>query len=201
MKRFVYIAGAMGFVTGVLWFVAMRFVLYKSTATHYHANFALYVDGTQDTFDNFTFYEEVNACADDQDGNPKHRVHMHENVNNLVHVHAPGVTWGHFFANLGYTLGNSVLKTDDGVFTTTKENKLQFVLNGKEESDIANRAIKSEDTLLVNYGSEQSDELQNRYSKITHSAGESNKKHDPASCSGGEKITFWSRLQKAAGFN
>src|SRR5687767_1251717 len=104
------------FLVGMLWLLAIRFVLIAKIETHYHANFAVYVNGQREEFDNFSFYEEVQACGGDEINNPRTRVHMHDKVNHVVHVHDNAATWGHFFANLGYGLGSNYLKTGDGIF-------------------------------------------------------------------------------------
>jgi hypothetical protein len=189
-----------GYLLGVFWLVAVRFVMYKSDTVHYHANFALYINGQRDEFKNFTFYEEVQSCGSDEKNNPKTRVHMHDSVNHVAHVHEPGVTWGHFFANLDYALGDSLVKTDDGVFVDDQNgNKLTFTLNGKEVGGIANRHISSEDTLLINYGKDSADILKQRYDGITKDAAEFNRRNDPSSCSGNKELTFGERLKQAIG--
>jgi len=196
----IIVALTIGLVLGVLWFIAARFVLYKSDKTHFHANFALYINGQRDEFKNFTFYEEVQSCASDVADNPKHRVHMHDNISNVVHVHEPGVMWSHFFTNLGYVLGDDLIKTDQGIFVAGQDgNKLTFILNGQEVTSIANRPIKSEDSLLINFGSDDQATLQQRYDAITKDAAEFNKRNDPSSCTGTKELTFTERLKKAAG--
>src|SRR3989344_6900954 len=105
------------FLLGIVSFIAFRFATFNGNDdVHYHANFALFVNDQRDEFKNFTFYEEVSACSNEAKDNPKTRVHMHDQNNGLVHVHAHGVTWGQFFHNLGYVLGDSLVKTDDGVY-------------------------------------------------------------------------------------
>ena len=190
-----------GFVLGTLWLVAIRFVTYKNDATHYHANFALYINGQRDEFKNFTFYEEVQSCGSDEKNNPKTRVHMHDNINHVVHVHEPGVTWGHFFANLGYALDNTVIKTDDGVFVDgASGSTLTFMLNGKPVAKIANEVIRSEDVLLINYGKDDSaGALKSRYEAIKKDAADYNKRNDPSSCSGAKELTTAERIKKAIG--
>ncbi len=195
------IAALAGFVAGCLWLLAVRFFLAVNTETHYHANFALYIDGQKDEFDNFTFYEEVQSCSGDQLDNPRARAHMHDRINHVVHVHDNAVTWGHFFANLGYGLTNTALKTDNGVFVDGVEGKeLRFLVNGEEVQTVANRVIGDQDVLLVNYGSEDSDELVRRYDDILKDADEFNQRTDPSSCSGGRPLTFGERFRQALGF-
>lgn len=192
------VAVAVGFVLGMLWLVAARFISYTSANTHFHANFALYINGQRDEFKNFTFYEEVQSCGSDEKNDPKHRVHMHDNINHVVHVHEAGVMWGHFFANLGYTLGDKLVQTDQGLYINGQDGaKLTFVLNGKEVNNIANKPIKSEDVLLVSYGKDDQTTIQKRYDGITKDAAEFNKRNDPSSCTGTKPLTFGQRLKKA----
>lgn len=201
-KRFI-LAAVIGFVAGALWLVAVRFITYSPDIVHYHANFALYVNGERENFDNFTFYEEVASCGSDEDNNPKTRVHMHDNVSDVVHVHDAGSTWGHFFSNLGFSLSNSVLQTESGIYIDDADGgkRLRFILNGQESRSIANQTIRSEDTLLITYGDESPETLRERYEAIERSAGEYNQKSDPASCKGSEDLSFGKRLKKAIGIN
>src|SRR5439155_147962 len=102
----VYCGGA--FLFGLLLMVVFRFIVYKPNTVHYHANFALYINGQRDQFQGPGYYEEVTACMNNHSGDPKTRVHMHNNVNSVVHVHDDGATWGQLFANLGYTLSDTL---------------------------------------------------------------------------------------------
>lgn len=202
LKRPVVLAVICGFLIGTLWLVGLRFFTYQSEAVHYHANFALYINGKKDEFKSFTFYEEVQACADESGGNPKSRVHLHDNDPNVVHVHADAVTWGHFFANLGYGLSNKSVTVGGDVLAEAEQGgpRLTFILNGQEVETIANEVIQSEDTLLISYGEENDAVLKERYDTIPRTAGEFNGKYDPAGCSGGEQLTFTQRFKHALGF-
>jgi hypothetical protein len=189
-----------GLFVGAFTILGLRVLLARDHATHYHANFALYINGERDKFDNFTFYEEVQSCSSEDHSNPKHRVHMHNQENDTVHVHADGVTWGHFFANLGYGLLNDAVKTDKGVFVDKADGKkLSFILNGEKVSSVANRPIASEDVLLVDYGDGAS--VQNHFDGINKSAAEHNHKPDPASCSGSTGLSFGDRVKQALDFS
>lgn len=201
MNKKLTLAVTIGFLVGALWLVAIRFLTYKNDAVHYHANFALYINGQRDPFDSFTFYEEVQSCGSDEVNNPRTRTHLHDNINSVAHVHDAASTWGHLFANLSYTLGDDVLKTDDGVFVDGEEdNKLQFILNGKEVDGVANRTIRSEDALLINYGRDDQKTLDERYNQITKDANEYNKRNDPSSCTGTKPTSFGKRLKESIGF-
>lgn len=188
-----------GFVLGTLWLVAARFVTFKDTRVHYHANFVLYVNGERDKFESPTFYEETTACSADEIG-PKARVHLHDQKPEAVHVHDEGATWGHLFANLGYGLSAKALQTDEGVFVAGEQGKdLTFILNGQKVENVANEVIRSEDVLLVSYGKDDSQTINSRYDGIVKDAAEYNTKSDPSSCSGSKPITFTERLKKSIG--
>lgn len=200
-KRLI-IALIAGFFIGAAWLVALRLFTYENPNTHYHANFALYVNGERDLFDSFTFYEEVQTCGSDEVNNPRTRVHLHDNVNHVAHVHDPASTWGHLFANLGYTLGDGVLMTDKGVFVDGADGKkLTFILNGEEVDGVANRTIRSEDALLINFGNEAAGVLQERFDGITRDAADYNQRNDPSSCTGTKPVSFWNRLQSSIGLD
>jgi hypothetical protein len=200
VKRSLLLAALIGFLAGVLWLVAVRFLTYRDDTVHYHANFALYINGEREQFDNFTFYEEVQSCGGDDLNNPRIRVHMHDQVNHVVHVHDHAATWGHFFANLGFGLTDAALKTDDALYVGgVGGNELTFILNGEKVSTIANRVIGDEDVLLIDYGQDDEDALQGRYDDISTDAGEYNQKADPSACKGAEPLTFKDRLWRAVG--
>lgn len=189
-----------GFVLGVIGFVGLRFATLQDATVHYHANYALYVNGVRDEFESFTFYEEIQSCSSDDTENVKAKVHMHDQESELVHVHQAGTTWGQFFANMGYGLSGKAVTTDDGVFVDDQDGKqLSFILNGQPATNIANEIIKSEDVLLISYGSEDNETLQKRADNIPLTAGEANRKDDPASCAGSHKMTTSERLKAAVG--
>jgi hypothetical protein len=198
-NRRLVVALVSGFVLGALWLVAIRFATFKDTRVHHHANFAVYVNGQKDEFKSSTFYEETAACSADEIG-PRTRVHLHDQKPGVVHVHDEGSTWGHLFANLGYSLGNETLQTDAGVFIDGQDdNKLTFYLNGRQVDSLANEVIESEDAVLINYGNDSEDTLKQRYDEIVKDAAEYNQKNDPSACTGTKPLTFGERLRKAVG--
>lgn len=179
---------------------AVRFTLVKDTAVHYHANFSLYVNGQEDPFKSFTFYEEIADCTSNELMETRPDVHMHDQNSHLVHVEANAITWSDFFNNLGYTLGDNLVKTDNGVYITGDDgNKLTFLLNGKPIDHVANTFIGNEDVLLINYGKDSDATLTQRFNSITRDAHKANVTKDPAACSGGQELTFWSKLKQALG--
>lgn len=168
----------------------VRFSLIKDDQTHYHANFAVYINGRQEKFESPLYYQEVQSCSSDDLDDPMHRVHMHGNENSVIHVHANAVTWGHFFTNIGYGLTKNLIETPEGLLVDGKDGKkLTFYLNGEEVDSVTNKLIGNEDKLLVDYGTVDKERLNKESSEIKNLAHEANIKQDPASCSGGELNT------------
>lgn len=179
---------------------AVRFSLIKNDDVHFHANFSLYINGQEDQFKSFTFYEEVATCDVHAIDDLKGRAHMHDQNGHMVHVHAHAVSWGAFFSNLGYTLGDNVIKTDNGVYISGDDgNKLTFILNGQPVNNISNTLIKSEDVLLINYGKDSDATLKQRYDAIPRDAHKANVTKDPAACSGTEGHGTWEKMKQALG--
>lgn len=72
--------------------------------THYHAGFQIYVNDELQDFSGSEFMH-YSPCStepeDDHDSDdPKDRIHLHNNVGNVVHVHADDVTWEEIFESL-----------------------------------------------------------------------------------------------------
>lgn len=189
------------FVLGIIAFGAFRFVtLEAQQAIHSHTNFAFFANGERLDLSADEYMEDVEGCKPDYMGlQPEERVHMHNNNQNVVHLHDQGVTWGHFFANLDFTLGDQLIITDDGTrYENNETSKITFILNGKPIKSIANRLIGNADQLLISYGSESVSELmQKQFPAVEDSAKEHNEHPDPGSCSGAIEVGIWEKIKKA----
>ena len=199
------IAFAGGLVAGVALLGAARFVaLPEPAAVHYHANWAVMLNGARLDLSGDRYMEDVASCYASGTNNiaPRERVHMHGNDADAVHVHAPGVTWGHFLANLGFGIGDDYLVTDDGArYVTGPADTLRFIVNGQPVPSIRNRLIVSGDRLLVSYGPEPVDEvLRTGFPRVASTAERLNSLPDPASCSGPAHETTGDRLRRAFWF-
>ena len=193
----------LAFLLGAITIIAIRFVTLVDKEVHYHANFAVFVDDERFVFDNFTYYEEVAACGGNGLDSPKIRVHMHDNIGHVAHVHDNGVTWGHFFSNLGFVNGDTVFKTAEGTYVEDENTEITFILNGEEVETTANRTIGDEDVLLISVNtSEISEEkLQEQYDQIEQDADFYNQNDDPSACSGGKPFTVGERFKQAIGIS
>ncbi len=183
-RKSVILLVAASFLTGILWLVAVRFIVVNPEETHYHANFAVYINGQQVEFRDTTYYEEIAACSSEYENNPRGRVHMHEEVGDVIHIHDKRVTFGNFFQNIGWNVGDEVLETRDMVYQTAGDTKLSYILNGVAIERIDNKVIGNMDKLLVSFGETSDNALKEQYARASSTAEEVNKKQDPASCSG-----------------
>lgn len=187
-----------GVVLGSLLILGVRFVSYSHDDTHYHANFAVFVDGEREAFKGQQYYQEVKLCSASGGMTPPARTHMHNNENGVIHVHDEAVTWGQFFANLGWVIGPDFIKTSDGLLTSGDDKQLRILLNGQDLtgiSSIVNQQIDDKDRLLLSYGNEDADIVQKQFASVPRNADEYNKRPDPGSCGGAHKITVKERLE------
>lgn len=174
---------------GAVIILAIRFATYNPpVATHYHANYAVYINGVREDYKGPQYYEDVAACSTQESNNPKTRTHMHSNINDVIHVHDKASTWGHFFSNIGWTLGNSSITTRDGTtYSEDANNKLHIILNGQDYTGlggITNMVINSEDKLLISYGNESTQQAMQKYKMMGSSAQKANDHPDPKACTG-----------------
>lgn len=189
---------AVGILGSALIILGIRYVTYApEEAVHYHANFAVYTNGQQEQFKGAQYYEETEAsmCTLEPVASPNERAHMHDNVNNVVHVEDHLVTWGNFMQNLHFGMGDDYIKTADGLYVNNEEAMMHFILNGEKVNSITDKIIGDKDKLLISYGNITDAGLQKQYASIPASAEQYDTSQDPASCSGHKSITAFDRLE------
>lgn len=180
---------AIGIIFGIVSILGVRFATYKTPEeVHYHANFAVYVNGQRELFSNPLIYEEITSCQVETATKmtPSGRAHLHEKVNDVVHVEDDAVTWGNFFQNIDWNIGDKYLDTSESLLVESDTNKINYILNGKAISAPTMKEIGNKDKLLVSYGSSTKEELQKQYDSIPATAEKYNTIKDPSSCSGGD---------------
>jgi hypothetical protein len=190
---------AFGLLLGALVILTIRFATYTPKHTHYHANFAVYINGQREEFKNPLYYQEVTACqTGDAPIKPEQRAHMHDSINSVVHVHDDGVTWGDFFTNLGWYVGPDFIRTRDGtMYTADGDSRLHIVLNGTDLTGgaaISRQVIGDEDKLLVSFGSVNETDLQKEVKSVPATAHKYDISKDPASCGGDDQATTKDRF-------
>jgi len=177
-----------GLLVGAVIILGIRFVTYSKPQTHYHANFAVYINGQREEFKGPQYYEEIAACTTNGPIQPAQRAHMHDGINSVIHVHDDGVTWDQFFENIGWYLGPNFIQDDKGnMYVENGDNKLNLVLNGQNLTDLtslSNVVIKDEDRLLVSFGDINKATLDTEFKSVPSTAHHYDVTPDPASCAG-----------------
>jgi hypothetical protein len=192
------------FIAGVLIaavvLLGIRFATYHHEGTvHYHANFAVYIKDAREEFKGGQYYQEVNICSAEHGITmPQMRAHMHNNINDTIHIHDHAVTWGQFFENLGWVVGPDFIYTDTGqMYKADGANKLNLMINGQDYTDltsITNTVIKDRDRLLLSFGNPDDATLKQQFSSVPSTAKHYDETKDPNSCSGDEAPTFSERI-------
>lgn len=188
------------FIFGALVILGIRFFTYSPNAVHYHANFALYINGQREQFKGPQYYEETTMCSEAAVITPEGRAHMHDNVNDVVHVEDHAVTWGQFFTNVGWYMGPNFIESPDGtMYLENNSNRLHLVLNGQDYTGLGglqNTVIRDQDKLLVSFGDLSNTTLQQEYRAIPSTAHHYDVTPDPATCSGSrdETVTLHDRF-------
>ena len=173
----------------------IRFVATPDTHTHYHANFAVFINGKREAFKGPQYYQEVTAC--DAHDSPLGRTHLHDENNHVVHVHDEVVTWADLFKNLGWSLGNSMLYDGQAAYVDGQGGELHFILNGRPTRSIANEIIRDQDRLLISYGTKDDAALNAEFGQVESDATQADQAADPAACQGPEQTGVWTRLRQA----
>jgi len=166
----------------LIWYVysGLKFI-----PPHFHANFAMYIEGERVDFSDDKYMEDIAACGIGGVIYPSHRAHLHENNGETIHIHHEWVSFGHFFSNIWFSFGENYIVNDESkIYQEAAWDQVTFILNWKIVENPFNRLIKSEDRLLISYGSESEEVLLERYSSVSNNAGEYNAKYDPGSCWG-----------------
>lgn len=201
-RRFVktkwFIAPA-AFLLGSLVILTIRYFAYAPEQVHYHANFALYINGQQELFKSPGYYQEVAVCSSTHNLTmPQQRTHMHDNTNSVIHVHDHVVTWDQFFQNIGWSIGTDFIETSGGQrYLADDQHKVHIMLDDQDYTDlpVMNRVIPDKARLLISYGDVSDAQLKKQYDSIPATAAKYDATTDPASCSGTHKITPGERLK------
>lgn len=193
-----------GAAVGILGFGFLRLALLPPVeSVHYHANWAVWIEGERVDFSADGYMEDVAACSASPDGiTGPQRVHLHNNDQDVVHVHHGGATWGHLLQNLGWGIGSDWVYTDGGaLYRADGPRRLTFVLDGLLVPPAANRVIRPGDRMLISYGAEDADEIMGvQFSSVLDNAPEFDGSFDPAGCQGNDVETVGARVRRAFWF-
>lgn len=167
-------------------YIAWKISTVPQAAVHYHANFFVVKDGViQDYSDNT--YMEFEPCAlDEKHGffEKEERVHLHNNVGSVVHVHSPGIKWGELFSIIGI----------DGTGAS-------YMIQGKSVDDLDKAVIQPQDRALIILGTvpKDVDALFDHVPSDAIEYDQGKKGAESCSSSGSESYSLWQRFRIAFG--
>lgn len=119
------------------------------------ASFAIFTNGTFRIF------------SDERYQNLSEDVYLQNPNPNIVNVKKENITWNDFFKTLPMKLSKDCLVTGTKqTFCTGSAGSLKFYINGTEDSDTLDKIIHSNDKLLVSFGNESEEQIQNQLQQI-----------------------------------
>lgn len=119
------------------------------------ASFIIYTNGTRR---DFTASKYHNQSTD---------IFLEAATPNIVNVKKSGLTWADFFKTLPMKLEKDCLTTGTGqVFCNNDNGSLKFYLNGQLNPNALEMEIKEGDKLLVTYGIENGNQVQDQLNSI-----------------------------------
>ena len=128
----------------IIVFISAIFFTFKflspPKAVHLHAGFQIYMDEKLLDFSDYKYMSLI-PCTDNGKQDVHGKVHLHDGVGNIVHVHATHVTWGNLFTYLKFSIPPS-------------KEVISYV-NGKKVETIQNIDIKAYDSLVIIIGTHQ----------------------------------------------
>lgn len=87
----------------------------------------------------------------------------------VVRVDKPGITWDQFFKTLPFELSYECLVAGTGEqFCNNDTNSLKFYINGTRTTDILSKKIQKDDELLVSYGQESPEQIQQQIDSVSN---------------------------------
>lgn len=193
----IILSGLAGLLIGSATILGIRFFRYNPDQVHYHANFAVYINGQKQSFDNPVYYLD-GSCSMTGLMTPESRAHLAKGYDGVVHVQDEATTWGQFFENLGWYIGDDFIKTSDGFYIANGTDKLHIILNEQDYtglSGITNTVIRDQDRLLISYGQADPATVAAQYQSVPTTAVQYDGMKGVSACGHVLKITNRQRME------
>ncbi|MDO8634283.1 MAG: hypothetical protein Q7K34_03240 [archaeon] len=153
---------------GILIFAGIFFLAQKPVEHegefHEHADFKVILDGKEIDFalpKYMTTEEQILSSF----------VHLHDGDGKVLHTHAKGVTLGVFFESLGMKFSKECFVLDRGEqFCNGNGKTLKLFVNGKLNQEFENYEPQDLDRILVTFGDETEDEIEQQINSVSDNA-------------------------------
>lgn len=94
-------------------------------------------------------------------------IHFEGRDGNTIHMHATNVKLGFLFETMNLELTDECFVFSDGrSFCSNDEYLLKFHINGKQVDDVTNYVASQNDRILISYGSENIQEIQEQLEEL-----------------------------------
>ena len=116
-------------------------------STHQHIDLLIHVDG------------QIIDLNQTQYAHQSNYAHLHQNETDVIHLHAINIPLNWFMDSLNIPMTDSSLTLDGQTYNEDELNKLHIIIKGEEIDDIE-YVLQDEDKLLVLYGPENEEEIE-----------------------------------------
>lgn len=126
-------------------------------SSHDHASIIMFING-----ESFNFSKEKYMLRNEF-------VHFEDGSGVVIHKHATSVTLPYFFSTLNIDLTKSCITFDTGIQYCSSPDggkMLRVIVNGKEVEDVSKYKPQHKDKILINYGDDDSAELQFKFNTV-----------------------------------
>ncbi len=207
MKIFLYVY--IGVVVTILTVTGVLVVrLPDEDLVHIHANFGVFIRDQKLDFSGQK-YMHSKPCFSDYH-TQKHfgdRVHLHDGIGDVAHIHDYGVAWGDLMLYLGVKTTINGLEFEDKFYSLGKNDKLSYYINGNLVNNFELTEINNNDSLIIVMDNENSSSLmvgKEKFSqlnaRLSNRSEELNNSSLVEACGGKIEISFWDKVAKVWGF-
>lgn len=124
-------------------------------SAHEHAIFEVRLDGARIDFSQSQYQVQSRY------------IHVEGGDGTKLHMHATNVPVGEFFRTVRMNIENNCFVTDAGDrFCEDGERQLRYFVNGTERSSIMDYVFRQNDRILIIYGNESQEQLQEAFSRL-----------------------------------
>ena len=94
-------------------------------------------------------------------------IHFENQDGDTIHRHASGVELEFLFNSLGIAIDENCFTFPDGrAFCTNEDYSLKYFINHKQVNDIREYVVMEEDRVLISYGNEDQDAIEQQLSEL-----------------------------------
>ena len=130
-------------------------------SAHVHSDIKVYVNGEE-----IRVYQQKNF-----EKNKFTHMHPGKDEEDVIHVHATGITLKQFFNTLNIKLSRNCIIFEDGnEFCNDRSETLKYYVNGKINDETPDNEVKDLDKILITYGDESQTEIQKQLASIGNNA-------------------------------